>query len=170
MPQLQLFRTLILRPLRRDVLRTTLTILAVALGVGVGIAIDLAGDAATGSFRSSLENLVGKTDLEIVATGGVDERWMAALTALPVNARFAPVIETQGILEHVGAVTVYGVDFVAQARGERAGKPVPTDLDSTVIISSGLAKRAGVKEGGQVGFTLPDAVETFRAAGIADSG
>src|SRR5437016_6698070 len=86
MRRLRLFRTLILRPLRRDLSRTTLTILAVALGVGVVIAIDLAGDAATGSFRSSLENLVGKTDLEIVANGSVDERWMATLAALPVNA------------------------------------------------------------------------------------
>src|SRR5258705_9047269 len=169
MPRLQLFRTLILRPLRRDLPRTTLTILAVALGVGVVIAIDLAGDAATGSFRSSLENLVGKTDLEIVANGSVDERWMATLAALPVNAQFAPVIETQGILEHVGAITVYGVDFVAQARRERAGKAIPTDLDSAVIISSGLAKRAGVKKGGQITFTLQDADQTFRAAGIADA-
>jgi ABC-type lipoprotein release transport system permease subunit len=134
-----------------------LAILAVALGVGVVIAIDLAGDAATGSFRSSLENLIGKTDLQIVANGSVDERWMAKLAALPVNARFAPVIETQGILEHVGTVTVYGVDFVAQARGERAGKAIPTDLESAVIISSGLAKRAGLKEGGQITFTLQDA-------------
>src|SRR4249920_2000676 len=101
---MKLLRTLILRPLRRDLLRTALTIISVALGVGVVIAIDLAGDAATGSFRSSLETLVGKTDLEVVANGGVDERWMAALTALPVNARFAPVIETQGIMEHTGAV------------------------------------------------------------------
>ncbi|PYT22042.1 MAG: hypothetical protein DMG58_30955 [Acidobacteria bacterium] len=170
MLRLQLFRTLILRPLRRDLPRTTLTILAVALGVGVVIAIDLAGDAATGSFRSSLENLVGKTDLEIVANGSVDERWMATLAALPVNARFAPVIETQGILEHVGTVTVYGVDFVAQARRKRAGKAIPTDLDSAVIISSGLAKRAGVKEGGLITFTLYDTDQTFRTAGIADAG
>src|SRR5260370_229124 len=104
MPRLQLFHTLILRPLRRDLPRTTLTILAVALGVGVVIAIDLAGDAATGSFRSSLENLVGKTDLEIVANGSVDERWMATLATLPVNARFAPVLETQGTVEHVRPV------------------------------------------------------------------
>jgi putative ABC transport system permease protein len=107
----QLFRTLILRPLRRDLLRTVLSIIAVALGVGVVIAVDLAGDAATGSFRSSLETLVGRTDLNILANGGVDERWMAALAALPLNARFAPVIETQGIIENIGSVTVYGVDF-----------------------------------------------------------
>ena len=61
---MKLLRTLILRPLLRDPLRTALTILAVALGVGVVVAIDLAGDAATGSFQSSLETLAGKTDLE----------------------------------------------------------------------------------------------------------
>src|SRR5689334_5452668 len=170
MPTLRLFRTLILRPLRRDLTRTTLTILAVALGVGVVIAIDLAGDAATGSFRSSLETLVGKTDLEIVANGSVDERWMGAMAALPVNARFAPVIETQGIIEHVGAVTVYGVDFIAQGRRGAAGKSIPTDLESTVIISDGLAQRAGVQEGGRVTFTLYDADQTFQVAGIADAG
>src|SRR5713101_7116335 len=102
MRQLQLFRTLILRPLRRDLLRTVLTVISVALGVAVVIAIDLAGDAATGSFRSSLETLVGKTDLEIVANGGVDEPWIGVLAALPVNARFAPVIETQGAIAGVG--------------------------------------------------------------------
>ncbi|HXI40488.1 MAG TPA: FtsX-like permease family protein [Bryobacteraceae bacterium] len=158
-----------MRPLRRDLSRTTLTILAVALGVGVVIAIDLAGDAATGSFRSSLENLVGRMDLEIVANGSVDERWMATLATLSVNARFAPVIETQGVVEHVGAVTVYGVDFVGQARRERTGNPTPNDLDSAVIISSGLAKSAGVKEGGQIKFTLYDADQTFHVAGIADA-
>src|SRR4029077_2764344 len=100
MPRLQLFRTLILRPLRRDLPRTTLTILAVALGVGVVIAIALAGAAATRSLRSSLQNLVGKRALESEPNGIVDERRMAKLAALPVNARLAPVIEIQGIVEH----------------------------------------------------------------------
>src|SRR6266850_1293956 len=135
MLRLQLFRTLILRPLRRDLPRTTLTILAVALGVGVVIAVDLAGDAATGSFRSSLETLVGRTDLNILANGGVDERWMAPLTALPLNARFAPVIETQGIIEGIGSVTVYGVDFVSQARQAGESMPVARDLDSAAVVS-----------------------------------
>src|SRR5439155_26714996 len=45
-----------------------------------------------------------------------------------------------------------------------------TDLDSAVIISSGLAKRAGVKEGGLITFTLYDTDQTFRTAGIADAG
>ena len=51
-----------------------LSLLSIALGVAVVIAIELAGDAATGSFQSSLTTLVGKVDYEITANGGVDER------------------------------------------------------------------------------------------------
>ena len=58
------------------------------------IAIELAGDAAAGSFESSLTTVVGKTDLEVIANGGIDEKWIGAFPALPLNARFSPVIET----------------------------------------------------------------------------
>ena len=82
----KLFRTLILRPLRRDLLRSSLTVIAVALGIAVVIAIDLAGDAAAGSFQSSMITVVGKTDLEIHANGGIDEQWIGRLAVLPLNA------------------------------------------------------------------------------------
>ena len=167
MQPLQLFRTLILRPLRRDLLRSALTILAVALGVGVVIAIDLAGDAATGSFRSSLETLVGKTDLDIVANGGVDEHWIGRLATLPVNARFAPVIETQGIIQGAGAETVYGVDFIAQPGN--AGRESAQDLDAAAIVSSALAKRIGVHEGASLSLALSDTTRAFHVAGVAEA-
>ena len=101
---MKLLRTLILRPLRHDLLRTALTVLSVALGVAVVVAIDLSGDAATGSFRSSMQTLAGKTDLEILANGGIDERWIATLAALPYNATFAPVIATQAIIPGLGSI------------------------------------------------------------------
>ena len=109
---MRLFRTLILRPLRRDLLRTGLTILAVALGVAVVVAIDLAGDAATGSFRSSLRTLTGDSDLEIRANGGIDEKWMADLSALPFDVKFSPVMEAQATIAGVGSVPLYGLDFL----------------------------------------------------------
>src|ERR1700682_3036172 len=112
---MKLLRTLILRPLRRDLLRTLLTIAAVALGVAVVVAIDLAGDAATGSFQSSLETLAGKTDLEISANGGIEEQWMGRLAALPINAQFARVMEAQASIAGIGSVPFYGVDFLATA-------------------------------------------------------
>jgi putative ABC transport system permease protein len=97
----KLFAALILRPLRHDILRTALSIFAVALGVGVVIAIYLAGDAAGGSFQSSLQTVVGRVDLEIMANGGLDETVIGKLTALPINARFCPVLE---------AATLFGID------------------------------------------------------------
>src|SRR6202140_5879036 len=116
---MKLLRTLILRPLRRDRVRTLLTIVAVALGVAVVVAIDLAGDAATGSFRSSVETLAGKTDLEILANGGIDETWIGRLSRLPLDAHFAPVIETQVEMPALGSITLYGLDLAGGAGGGR---------------------------------------------------
>ncbi len=126
---MKLLRTLILRPLLRDRLRTAITILAVALGVAVVVAIDLAADAAAGSFRSSIETLSGKTDFEIFANGRIDERWFGRLATLPVDARFAAVLEAQALVPGIGAVPLYGVDMLG--RGD----------DDTVLASAALAKR-----------------------------
>ena len=101
---MKLFRSLILRPLRRDPLRTILSVLAVALGVAVIVAIDLASDAATGSFLSSVETLAGKTELEILANGGIEEVWFAKLATLPVNARVSPVVVAQADIPGIGFV------------------------------------------------------------------
>lgn len=114
---MKLLRRLILRPLRVDLLRTGLTILAVALGVAVIVAIDLSGDAATGSFRSSMETLGGKTDLEIRANGGIDEQWMGQLASLPVNAHFAPVMEAWCVVHGGGSMPLYGLDLVGLPEG-----------------------------------------------------
>jgi putative ABC transport system permease protein len=153
---MKLLRTLILRPLRRDRLRTALTILAVALGVAVVVAIDLAGDAATGSFQSSMETLAGKTDLEILANGGVGETWIARLAALPVNARFAPVIEAQLDQPSIGSVTLYGIDL--------AGLP-----EDAAIVSAGLAKRLGVAARDRLLLPIgPFTVERLIDAGAAE--
>ncbi|MEO8593005.1 MAG: ABC transporter permease [Candidatus Solibacter sp.] len=126
---MKLLRTLILRPLRRDLLRTALTILSVALGIAVVIAIDLAGDAATGSFRSSMETLTGKTDFEIIATGGLDERYMAPLSALPYRLHLAPILEAQFVIPGIGAVPLYGADLAGAPEG--------------AIVSQPLARRTG---------------------------
>jgi len=128
---MRLLRPLILRPLGRDPLRTALSVLSVALGIAVIVAIDLAGDAATGSFRASMETLVGKTDLEILANGGIDEQWIGRLDALPLNAAFAPLLEGQALMDDGSQLPLYGVDLVAHA--DEAGKPAgPKSVTATV--------------------------------------
>ena len=173
---MKLLRIMILRPLRRDLPRTLLTVLSVALGVGVVVAIDLAGDAATGSFRSSMETLAGKTDLEITANGGVDERFAGTLAALPVDARFAPVIETQASIAGAGSVELYGLDLLNLA-GAPHGVP-------RVAISEALARSlpAHPTKGGsltldlaghevrcEVSLVTPVAGAEFVAMDIADA-
>src|SRR3954447_5291624 len=111
---MKLLRTLILRPLRRDLLRTLLTILSVALGVAVVVAIDLAGDAATGSFWASMETLAGKTDLEILANGGIEESEFGRLSRLPINAKFSPVVLGQALIPGTGSVPLFGVDLLGK--------------------------------------------------------
>ena len=137
----RLFRSLILRPLRRHPLRSLLTVLAVALGVAVVVAIDLAGRAATESFRASLASLVGKTDIEILANGGIDERWIGRLSQLPVNARFEPAISVTEEVQPVGFVTIYGVDTVAET--PESAPPSNCGDSSPALVTRRLARRLG---------------------------
>ncbi len=150
---LALVRQFVLRPMKRDKLRSGLTILSVALGVAVVIAVDLASDAATGSFQSSMTSLVGKVDYEVTANGGVDERLMARLTALPVNAQFAAVIEQQVTVQATGTATVFGVE---------------TMIDPTAaVVSSDAAEQFHWKAGDTIVLSGRDRSARFHVQEIA---
>src|SRR5260370_32522559 len=94
----KLFGRLMLKPLAGEPVRTALTIFAVALGVAVVLAMDLAGDAATGSFHSSLETLSGEQNFEITATGGVPDDLVGKLNSLPYDWRITPRMEDFAVL------------------------------------------------------------------------
>ena len=167
---MKLLRSLILRPLRRDLPRTLLTVLAVALGVAVVVAIDLAGDAATGSFRSSMETLSGKTDLEILANGGIDEAWIGVLDALQVNATFSAAIEAQGFVEGIGSIPIYGVDLVPGARhwlartGPSGGSPRAGISKDPVSYTHLDVYKRQIQQSALAGE--PDGLERPQAVGI----
>ena len=82
-----------MRPLFHEPVRLGLMVLAVGLGVAVVLAIELAGNAAAGSFHSSMESLAGDNDLEVVASGGVPEAVLATLTTQPYPLRLSPRME-----------------------------------------------------------------------------
>ena len=150
---MKLLRAFILRPLARDRLRTALTVLSVALGVAVIVAIQLAGDAATGSFRSSMDTLGGRTDFEIRANGGVDERWMGPLDSLPLDVKFGPFMEAAAELPGVGSIPVYGVDALGVPQGQ-------------AIVSRDLAARLDLGEGGQIGASIGGRLRQFAIARV----
>jgi len=165
---MSLLRTLILRPLLRDPLRTVLTILAVALGVAVVIAIELAGDAATGSFQSSLETLAGKTDLEIYANGGVDEGWIGRLSGLPFDARFSPLMEARALVNGAGAFPLYGVDAIGGGRPGAAFERKP-QADG-VVVSRAMAERTNLAAGGVLEAAVQGRLHRFPVAAVVDAG
>lgn len=153
MAALVLFFRLMVRPAVRERPRSLLVIAAVALGVSVVLAIELAGKAAAGSFRSSLETISGDNNLEVTAAGRVPEQIVGTLEMLPFPLRVSPRIEGNATLVSTGeTIPLIGIDMVAEAvnqqRGDVAaagGKVVFNHInDSDAIwVSRSLAARIG---------------------------
>jgi putative ABC transport system permease protein len=115
MSHLKLFYRLMVRPLLHEPVRLALTILAVGLGVAVVLAIELAGNAATGSFHSSMETLAGDNDLEVVASGGVPESVLAPLSSQPFPVRISPRIEDFATVTSTKqTLPLIGLDLIAE--------------------------------------------------------
>ena len=106
---------LMIKPLKREPVRTALTIFSVALGVAVVLAIDLAGEAATGSFHSSLETLSGEQNFEITATGGVPDEIAGKLAALPYDWQITPRMEDYAVLaKERKTLPFLGLDLIGE--------------------------------------------------------
>ncbi len=147
--------------------RGLLTFVAVALGVAVVIAIDLAGFAAAGSFRSSMESLAGKAALELASPAGIPEDTLGRLAALPLPVRFEPRVEEYITDEASGVVTsLIGIDLVAHAQrgvvlGEQSGLEI-LDHPRAAWVGAGL----GRKPGDELRVTIQDRTETLLVAGV----
>jgi len=104
-----------MRPLFREPVRLGLMVLAVGLGVAVVLAIELAGNAAAGSFHSSMESLAGDNDLEVVASGGVPEAVVATLASQPSPLRLSPRMEDFAVDTRTReTLPLIGLDLIAE--------------------------------------------------------
>jgi putative ABC transport system permease protein len=162
---LKIFYRLILRPLARERVRTALTIAAVALGVAVVLAIELAGDAAAGSFRSSVETLAGRGDFEVTATGGVPAEVLTRLALLPYPLKLRPRIEDYAVIAaNNRVVPLIGVDMLSDAvNAGNLGASAFQRADSIWV-----GKDAGWKPGGHVRLIVNDESAEFAVRGIVD--
>src|SRR5688572_19490497 len=97
-----IFYRLIVRPLKAEAIRTALTVLAVALGVAVVLAIEMAGEAAAGSFHSSVETLTGSADFEVTAAGGIPPSILTTLAILPYPLELHARIEDYAVVPGTG--------------------------------------------------------------------
>ena len=104
-----------MRPLFREPVRLGLMVMAVGLGVAVVLAIELAGNAAAGSFHSSMESLAGDNDLEVVASGGVPEALVATLASQPYPLRLSPRMEDSAVDTRTReTLPLIGLDLISE--------------------------------------------------------
>src|SRR4051812_13638937 len=136
--------------MRRDMLRTVLTAMAVALGVAVVIAIELAGEAAAGSFRSSVETLAGSADFEVTATGGVPPETLTKLAMLPYALTLQPRIEDYAVFNK-RTVPLIGVDLLTERKD-----------DNGIWVGDGL----GLKTGDHATLLINDLSSDFIVQGV----
>jgi len=153
-------------------MRTALTVLAVALGVAAVLAIELAGQAAVGSFRSSLETLTGSANLEATAAGGIPGDVFARLATAPYPLKLHPRIEDYGIIagKVKRIVPIVGIDLLSEgALNSASGGGEPqgsSDLrfDNSVWLTSGL----GFRRGDSIHLLVNDTAADFIVAGVLD--
>lgn len=157
MSYLILFHRLIVRPLRKEPVRTLLTVVAVALGVAVVLAIELAGKAAAGSFQASMETLAGKADFEVTAAGGIPAEAWTRLALLPYALKIEPRIEDYAVtLDKGRTVPFFGADMLSDKGGDAifTGRDLPyktgdrvrlliNDRENVFTVAGVLGERSG---------------------------
>jgi putative ABC transport system permease protein len=172
MALLALFYRLILRPLKQERLRTALTMFAVALGVAAVLAIELAGGAAAGSFRSSLQTLTGRSNLEVTSAGGIPPEVFARLATAPYPLKLHPRIEDYGTIAGPlrRTIPVIGLDLLSEANlantanAGTSSTPADADWEGAVWVSTGL----GYKTGDRIRLLTNDTVSDFTVRGVLD--
>ncbi len=173
--RLRIFHRLIVRPLHREPLRTALTVLAVALGVAVVLAIELAGDAAAGSFRSSMQTLTGNADLEVTAVGGVPDAVAGTLATLPYAIQIHPRIDDFAVLTKTGhTVPLIGLDLVGDRLDNLPSNNPGSNEEADQTLNGNnvwVSDALGVKAGDKLALQINDRTSEFTVRGLLqDSG
>ena len=193
---MRLFTQFILRPLVADKIRTATTVLGVALGIAVVVAIQLTNASSVRGFETALETVAGKTTIEVVGTGGVDETLLPSLGWLREFGIASPVIEGNAALvvgvltslqgRDLEAVRVLGIDILRDMPfrdyqlldlGSETGAGEEQEITSqkfleiltnerSVVITEKLAKRRGLVLGGEMQMMFGDRVVTHIIRGL----
>src|ERR1700677_3307899 len=168
-----LFYRPLVRPLRAEPVRTSLTVLAIALGVSVVPAIDLAGFAAAGSFRSSMETLAGNNDFEIVAAGGVPEDVVGKLAQLPYSLRISARIEDYAAIDGNRTVPLLGLDLVSEGQNHSeavSAFPLENPADALKYLADGesvwVGQSLGYHAGDRIPLLINDRLRDYTVRGV----
>lgn len=177
-----LVRTLGLRPLRRHVGRTLLTLLGVAAGVAVTIGIDLAARASIRSFSESAREVAGPARLRVHHRPlALPESLLYRLTPFEYLANLHPVLEALARADSADgtAFTILGLDLIGDPRtqewstldGADPGAAAQRLFDpGTLYVPASFAARIAAPGADSIGVVVGTRSYRFRIARIEPRG
>ncbi|MEY4507913.1 MAG: hypothetical protein RLZZ450_35 [Pseudomonadota bacterium] len=175
-----LIRIISLRHMTASPGRSLLTLLGVALGVALVFAIEVVNGSVMASFRSSIDQMAGKTALVVGESTGVDEELLDVVRGVPGVAVAAPVIqEIVRDVAHDTQLVVLAVDTLADDGvreyhvGEGDGEEVKVKDDLAflndprgILLAASYAKKNGVAEGTALSLETTQGRSDFNVRGL----
>ncbi|HEY7839843.1 MAG TPA: FtsX-like permease family protein [Terriglobales bacterium] len=156
-----MFTALIWRPLRNDLGRTLLSVLAIALGVAVVIAIRVANRSAIASFQQSTAALAGGADLLVTGPQPLPASLLPKLFPLNAQAEILPYLDRRAYdPQSRDTLEVLGVDLLAGAGGDSpAGSASATSArdappEGSILVPADYAQRHDLHAGGTLTLTI----------------
>ena len=107
---------LILRPIAREKIRTSLTVIGIAVGVAVVVAIQLSNQSALRAFAESIDAVSGRANFQVASdSGSLPEDVLLHLQPWwSEGVRFAPVIDIEGVIEpSESPIRILAVDLLS---------------------------------------------------------
>ncbi|HUR79209.1 MAG TPA: FtsX-like permease family protein [Thermoanaerobaculia bacterium] len=173
-----ILRALVLRPILREKTRTALTILGIAVGVAVVVAIQLANQSALRAFRESVDAIAGRANYQIVPDiDPLDESVLLALQPLwNQGARFAPVIDVEGLMNERTPVRLLAVDLLSDLhfRDYKYAKIELRDFytlfqPDALILPAPFARAHGLNIGSRVTLNIGGRRAAFIVRGLLEA-
>jgi putative ABC transport system permease protein len=181
-----ILRALVLRPILREAMRTTLTVLGIAVGVAVVVAIALSNQSALRAFQESVDAVAGRANYQIVSDVGLSEDVLVALQPFwPRGVRFAPVIDLEGMADvspQPLPIRLLGVDLlsdlhfrdyryasVVTSAHESAATYLSLFRDDSVVIPASFAREHGLKLGSPLTLDLKGIRRTMIVRGLLEA-
>ncbi len=173
-----LFHAFVLGPLRENIGRTALAVVAIALGVALGVAVHLVNSSAISEFELAARHLAGEADLVVRGPrAGFDEALYPRLARLPQVAAANPAVELEVPLAgRNDSLKIVGFDPLRAAQvqpsllPERAGMVLDLFDPDTVLLSPSAAEWLGLKAGDGLEIQVGTRAISLKIAGLLPQG
>ena len=167
----------VLGPMRRNLARTTLAVLAIALGIALGSSIYLINRSAADEISLAARSLYGLADLSVESVGEIlQDTLYPSIARLPGIAVASPEIEIEARLADRprASIKLIGVDAFRYAEMQpaiaRTGKDSDVALEllnpSSVFLSATAARELGLSKGEVLNVQVGLRVEPLEIAGV----